>query len=424
MAYRGMHLGFTVVLFLAAACGSSKGSPEASSDAATDGPRKDAGTRPVHDASHPTDGDQSLDAADAHLKGDGGAPLADSGHDAGIAVPLLAYASGYGPDLNVFAVDASSGALVTTSSLPSFGTAPSFLAINRSVTHLYAVDENTPGRVGAYSIAAPSGALTFQNAVSSGGDGPPFVALDWSESFALVANYTSGIVSVLPILASGELGAATTSLMVGVYSHMFVTDLGNRFAFVPCKGSDYIAQFLFDATTGALTPNAVPHVMTASGAGPRHLAFHPNGKFVYLINETSSTMSLYSLDNTAGTLTEVQTVPTIPASFSGTNTAAEVWVHPSAKWLLGSNRGDDSIVVFALDPTTGKMSAPTFTSAGGMTPRDFTIDPTGTRVYVANQTTGNVVPFSFDPETGTLTPTAAPVSVMGASFVGVVAAPH
>ena len=177
---------------------------------------------------------------------------------------------------------------------------------------------------------------------------------------------------------------------------MILTDPTNHFAFVPCKGADYVAQFLFDATTGQLTPNAVPMVATATGAGPRHLAFHPNGRFAYLINETNSTMSLYGFDSTHGTLTEMQTVSTIPSSFTGTNTAAEVHVHPSGAWLFGSNRGDDSIVVYRLNASTGEMTLVGFTPSGGDSPRDFTLNPTGAFLYAANQDAGNVVPFRFE----------------------------
>ena len=204
---------------------------------------------------------------------------------------------------------------------------------------------------------------------------------------------------------------------------MILPDPSNRFVFVPCLGANYVAQFLFDATTGTLTPNAVPHVNAASGAGPRHLAFHPNGKLVYLVNETNSTLTVYSFDTTAGTLTEMQTVSTVPSGFTGTNTAAEVWVHPSGNWVLASNRGDDSIVVFAIDPSSGMVSGPTFTKSGGTTPRDFTIDPTGTFVFAANQGTGNVVPFRFDATHGTLAPVGVAMSLTMASFVGVVRLP-
>ena len=401
------------------ACGNTPTSISAPGDAATSDQ-----TSPPSDAS-----DAALSSNDAGWDSGATAPplpvdAGDAGEAAAPLGKLIAYASGYGPNIDVFSIDPSTGALSLASSVAAFGTAPSFLAINREVTHLYAVDENTPGRVGAYAIDPATGALTFQNAVSSGGNGPPFVSLDRSEAYVLVANYGDGTVSVLPIQSDGSLASPASTLTVGANAHMIVTDPSNQFVFVPCLGADYVAQFLFDPSTGTLTPNAVPHVDAAADAGPRHLAFHPNGKLVYLVNETNSTMTVYTLDPVAGTLTEIQTLSTVPAGFTGTNTAAEVWVHPSGDWVLASNRGDDSLVVFAVDPQSGKLSPAGFTSSGGTTPRDFTLDPTGTLVYAANQGTGNVVPFRFDATAGSLATTASAVSVAAASFVGIVRLPE
>ena len=298
--------------------------------------------------------------------------------------------------------------------------APSFLAVDATSQHLYAVDENTPGQVGAYDIDPTTGALSFLGAVSSGGDGPPFVTVDGP--WVLVANYTSGIVSVLPVHSDGSLGALVDTEAPGAETHMILPDPSDHFVFVPCKGADFVAQFTFDATTGQLTPNAVPTMATAVGAGPRHLAFHPNGTIACLIDETDSTMSELAFDTVAGTLSILQTVSTRPAGATVTNTAAEVHVHPSGQWLFGSNRGDDDIVVFPLD-ATGHMGAPTFTKSGGTTPRDFALDATGSFLYVANQGTGNVVVFRFDASTGALTPTGATEPADAASFIGLAALP-
>ncbi|HEY6460247.1 MAG TPA: lactonase family protein, partial [Polyangiaceae bacterium] len=330
---------------------------------------------------------------------------------------LVAYASGYGPDIQWLSVDTASGALAPAGQVTSFGTAPSFLAVDAASKHLYAVDENTPGQVGAYSIDATTGALTFQDAVASGGDGPPYVGLDPQGKWVLVANYTSGTVAVLPVKADGSLGAAVHTASPGQLAHMIIADPSDQFVFVPCKGSDYVAQYVFDPLTGLLTPNTVPTMPTAAGAGPRHLAFHPNGKVVYLVNETGSTVEELSFDALAGTLAPLQTASTLPAGFTGTNTAAEVHVHPSGAWLFVSNRGDDSIATFPLD-ANGRIGTPTFTKSGGATPRDFALDPTGTFLYAANQTTGNVVAFRFDAVSGALTPTGSTVTATMASFVG------
>jgi 6-phosphogluconolactonase len=340
---------------------------------------------------------------------------------------LVLYASGYGPNIDRFTLDTARG-LSTPQSTTAFSNNPSFLAVNRAATHLYAVDEDAPGQVGAYSMDPNTGALTFQNAVSSGGDGPPFLGLDRSEAFLLVANYDSGHVAVVPVNADGSLSAPTSTQVAGKNAHMILTDPSNRFAFVPCLGSDYVAQYVFDATKGTLTANDPPTLKTATGAGPRHMAFHQNGKFVYLVNESDSTMTALSFDATSGTLTPIQTRSMLPPGFSGTNTAAEVWVHPSGALVLGSNRGDDSIVAFSIDQATGKMSSPVFTKSGGVSPRDFTFDPTGSFVFVANEgntsAPGNVAAFQFDATTAALTAVGSPVALTNASFVEVVRLPN
>jgi 6-phosphogluconolactonase len=339
---------------------------------------------------------------------------------AGGTGPLVAYASGYGASIELLSVDASSGALHPRATVASFGASPSYLVVNRAMTNLYALDEARPGRVGAYAIDPASGALTFLNAVPSGGDGPAHLALDRTDRYVLVANYGDGSVSVLPTSEGGRLSPAVQTLEVGAQAHMIVADPANRHVFVPCKGADYIAQFVFDSASGRLTPNAVPRVATAAGAGPRHLAFHPNGRFAYLINELDNTVTAYALDGPTGTLAPLDTQSTLPDGFTGKDTAAEIWVHPSGDWLFGSNRGDDSIVIFALDPSTGAMTRKGHTKTGGTAPRAFALDPSGNFVYVANQDSGSLVPFRFDPTRGTLTPAASPLLVPSVSFVAVV----
>jgi 6-phosphogluconolactonase len=398
---------------LAVGCGSSTGAAPA------DGGGVD-GSMQVDDAGPDGQGQGHEAGADGSPTGTMDA-AADASTEASAPARLVAYASGYAPDIQWFGVDVQTGALAATaSSLASFGTAPSFLAFDGAARHLYAVDENTPGRVGAYSIDPDAGALTFLNAVASGGDGPPYVGVDGA--WVLVANYTSGTVAVLPVQGDGSLGAAVDTESPGMLAHMILPDPSNHFVFVPCKGSDYVAQYVFDAATGQLTPNAVPTMATATGAGPRHMAFHPSAAMAYLIDETGSTMSALAFDSVNGTLSIVQTVSTIPSTFTGTNTAAEVHVHPSGRWLFGSNRGDDSLVVYPLDDS-GRMGTPTFTPSGGTTPRDFTLDASGTYLYAANEGTGNMVVFRFDATTGALTPTGSTASVTMASFVGVVGLP-
>jgi 6-phosphogluconolactonase len=395
------------------------GNADASSDASV-APHAESGISTASDAGATPDADAMTAPVDAAV---------DGAADAGGA--LVAYVGGYGGVITRYAVDESRGILSDASVTTSFGTSPSFLAATSDAKLLYAVDESAPGKVGAYSVSS-TGALAFLGSVSSGGDGPAYVGLDRSDAYVLVANYTSGTTVVLPIGADGTLGAPTDTRSPGMNAHMMIADPSNHFVFVPCLGSDYVAQYLFDARTGKLTPNPKAATFaTATKAGPRHLAFHPNGKNVYLLNETASTLQALALDPTDGTLTSLQTTSSLGAASDGAdasaNTAAEVWVHPSGNWLVASNRGDDSLVVFALDGATGKMTFTGRTRSGGATPRDFDFSPAGTFLYAANQNGGNVVPFAFDAATGALSPLGAPdagvIKLTMPSFVGFVRLP-
>jgi 6-phosphogluconolactonase len=332
----------------------------------------------------------------------------------------VAYASGYGPDIQLLAVDIEAGTLSAQASTPAFGSSPSFLAVDSVAANLYAIDESDAGRVGDYAIDPRTGELTFVNAISTGGEGPAFVATDRTGKYVFVANYMSGSVAILALLPNGSLGAVQQIVAVGVYPHMMIADPTNRFVFVPCKGSDFIAQFTFDVDSGMIAPN--PNgatVATAPLAGPRHIAFDPTANFVYLVNETDSTISAYAYDPDAGTLATppIDTLSTIEAGVTG-NTAAEVWVHPSGRWALVSNRGENTLAVFAIDPSSGKMTFSERTPSGGAFPRDFTFDSTGTFVYAANQSSSTIVTFLFSEATGGLTQIATPIAATGVSFVG------
>ncbi len=381
--------------------------------------------------------DTAVEGADGSAPpGEGGAasdaPIASGGDagDAGNAAdapdapkgPLFAYASGYGPNIARFSVDAATGALTAKGTTASFGASPSFLAVSHDTKTLYALNEAAAGRVGAYAIDPVSGGLTPINDASSGGNGPAYVAVEATGKYVVVANYGDGTVSVLPVKAGGGLGAATDTQTVGANAHMVAIDPSNRFAYVPCLGVDYVAPFKLDLVAGKLVPNGA-HIMTAAGAGPRHLAFHPSGKLAYLISEKKSTLTAFTLDDTSGLLTAIETKSTLPIGFSGANTGAEVWVHPSGGFVYASNRGDDSIGVFAIDQVTGKMTLRGHTKTGGTTPRDFTLDPSGTFLYAANQGSSTIVPFRIDPVQGTLSAVAMPVSVPSATFVGLVHLP-
>jgi 6-phosphogluconolactonase len=284
------------------------------------------------------------------------------------------------------------------------------------------VNEQTAGQVEAFAIDAASGAPTHLDDVSSGGNGPAHVSIDATGAWVLAANYGDGTVAVLPVAADGSLGAATATRTAGANAHEIVAVAADRFVLVPCLGADYVAQYTFDAQKGTLAPNAVPTWNAPAGTGPRHLAMHPSGAFAYVIGETASTMTALAFDAQLGRLTSLQTLSTRAAGVTGTNTGAAVAVHPSGKFLYGSNRGDDNIALFSID-ASGHLTLVGHTPSGGQTPRDFTIDPTGAYLLVANQGSNNVVVFAIDAQTGALTPIGTPVSAPMPSFVGVVTLP-
>jgi 6-phosphogluconolactonase len=207
----------------------------------------------------------------------------------------------------------------------------------------------------------------------------------------------------------------------GTNAHMFITDPTNQWAFVPCKGSDYVAQYAFGAD-GMLSANAAAHMMTAAGAGPRHLAFATASHHAYLIDENASTLMALAYDPAQGVLAPIQTTTTRAATATGANTGAEVVVHPSEKFVYGSNRGDDDIAVFAIG-SDGVVTLTGNTPTGGATPRSFAIDPTGRWLLAANQGGNTVTAFRIDATTGALTATGSPTAAMSPAFVGFLALP-
>jgi 6-phosphogluconolactonase len=324
------------------------------------------------------------------------------------SVPHL-YAGGYA---GVITHDAPDAGVTTTPA----GTSPSFLAVDPARRRLYTVDEAT-SMVLAFSIAPATGALTKLNEVSSGGSGPAHLSVDATGAWVLVANYGDGKVAVLPVTGGG-LGTATDIQTAGANAHQIIVDSGDQHAWVPCKGADYIALYDFDAAHGTLSANTTPHITLPSGSGPRHLALHPTQPFAYLINENNSTMTAFSVAAT-GVLTSMQTLSTLPAGFSGTNTGAEVQLHPSGTVLYGSNRGHDSIVRYAIGGD-GKLTLLDDTPTGGMTPRHFSLD--ATQLVVANQDSSTITRFTLD-AAGALTAAPPALSVSSVSYAGLVPLP-
>jgi len=299
---------------------------------------------------------------------------------------------------------------------------PSFLAVDPSRRFLYAVNEisdyqgEKSGGVSAFAIDLKSGKLAFLNEVSSHGAGPCYVSLDKTGKYVMVANYDSGSVAVFPMLPDGELGEASAVIQhtgngpdpkrqEGPHAHEIEASPDNQFALAADLGLDEVLVYHFDPAKGTLSANDPPFAKVAPGAGPRHFVFHPSTKFVYVIDEIASTVTAFSYNAAKGTLSQVGGVSTLPEGFKGENDTAEIHISADGKFLYGSNRGHNSIAIFALDLATGKPKFVEAVPTGGKTPRNFEIAPDGDYLFAANQDSNNVVVFKVDKKTGHLTPT-------------------
>ena len=305
---------------------------------------------------------------------------------------------------------------------------PSFLAIHPSRKFLYAVNElgefrgRRGGGVSAFALDPARGTLTPLNQQSSVGSEPCHLVVDRAGKNVLVANYGSGSVACLPIEADGTLRPASSSIQhrghgtdpdrqAGPHAHSINLDAENHFAVAADLGLDKVLVYAFDASSGKLTPNEPAFAPVAPSSGPRHFAFHPSGQFGYVINEMANTVTAFAYNPAKGTLTEIQTIATLPENFKGTSHTAEVQVHPSGKFLYGSNRGHDSIAIFTIDPSTGKLSTVGIEPTQGKNPRNFALDPTGTYLLAENMDGDTIVVFRIDGQTGALRPTGQTVAV-------------
>ena len=318
--------------------------------------------------------------------------------------------------------DAATGTL-TSIGLAAESVDPSFVAVHPNGKYLYAVNEvgdfngMKSGAISSFAIDKKSGTLKFLNQVSTHGAGPCYVSLDQTGRFVLVANYDGGSVATLAIQDDGSLSlvkgfvehsgsSVDKERQEGPHAHWIGVSPDNRFALAADLGLDDVMVYKFDDVQGKLTPNSPPYVQVKPGSGPRHLAFHPNGKFAYLITEMGSSVIAFSYSAQKGSLAQLQTLPNLPKDYSGVREAAEIVVHPSGKFLYASNRGTaNSIGAYKIDPNKGTLTAAGLFSTKGMTPRNFAIDPTGQFLLAANQDSGNIVVFRIDAAIGALTPT-------------------
>ncbi len=340
-----------------------------------------------------------------------------------------------------FDLDAATGKL-SNKALAAESPSPSYLAFHPNGRFLYAVNEAPPpgvkkgGAVSAFAVDPKTGALTFLNQESSVGDGPCHLIVDKEGKHVLAANYGGGSVVVLPIDEKGRVGehcefvqhkgqSADPSRQEAPHAHCVALDAANRFAFVCDLGLDKVLIYRCDADKGKLAPNEPPAADIAPGSGPRHIAFTPDGKFAYVINELNSTITGFRYDADHGGLKEIQTLSTLPKGAPGKdNSCAEVVVHPSGKFVFATNRGHDSVATFAIDAKTGEMTYVGEQGDGIKEPRGFNVDPTGTWAVVANQNSDSVVVFRIDPKTGELTPTGVRVEVGKPVDVKIMAKPE
>ncbi len=280
---------------------------------------------------------------------------------------------------------------------------PTFLAIHPLGKYLYAVNEVDKGTVSAFAVDAMTGKLKALNTAGSGGSGPCHLSIDKSARAIVTANYGSGTVALVRVNGDGTLGAVGSEdqhkgtgpnkgSQEGPHAHSINFAPDGHFAVAADLGTDQLYVYRFDAAQGELTREDRLTVQTAPAAGPRHFAFHPNGKYGYAINELNSTVTAYSY-NGAGKLRTIESLSTLPKDFHGENSTAEVVVHPNGRTLYASNRGQDSIAVFSIHPRTGKLTFVEYVPTQGKEPRNFALDPTGKFLFAANQKTNSIALF-------------------------------
>ncbi|HZT28835.1 MAG TPA: lactonase family protein [Bryobacteraceae bacterium] len=305
---------------------------------------------------------------------------------------------------------------------------PSWVTLHPSGKYLYAVTESGSqgrrgGSVSAFSIDRATGKLTALNTVSTKGSGPCHLAVDHTGKVLVAANYNSGSTTAFPIHEDGSLGEASSFIQhqgsgpdskrqQGPHAHCTTVSPDNRFVLVNDLGLDEVLIYKLDAAKASLTPNDPPYGKVPPGAGPRHLAFAPNGKFAYVVNEMQYSTTAFAWDAARGALTALQTISDLPQGADATgNTGAEIAVHPNGRFVYSSNRGHNSLAVFSVDSKKGTLTPVEYASTQGKTPRGFGIDPTGSYLLAGNQDSDTVVVFRIDKRTGKLTPTGQVLQV-------------
>ncbi len=294
---------------------------------------------------------------------------------------------------------------------------PTYATVDSTGQYLYAVCEFEGGReniCSAFRINRETGELTLINQQPTFGQASCYVTIDHSGRYVLVANYASGKTALmLPIRADGGLEAASDTVthtgssvnkerQEGPHGHCILPDPKNQYVFVADLGIDQLVRYKLDVEGGKLIPSAEGNVQIEAGSGPRHFVFHPNGAYLYVLSELLATVTVLSYDAATGKTVTLQTISNLPDGFDGQKWAAAIRITADGRFLYASNRGHDSIGMFAVDGQTGKLTALGFQSTGGKVPRDFNIDPTGQWLLAANQATDTIVSFRINQSTGVL----------------------
>jgi 6-phosphogluconolactonase len=327
----------------------------------------------------------------------------------------------------VFRMNPSSGALtlLQIAEIPN----PSYLALDPTLSHLYSVNEMTAGAVSSYAINQATGMLSFLNTKPTNGQDTTHLSVQPAGRFLFAASYTSGNFQVFPILVDGTIGDMTDNFQSmgngtgpnparqeGPHAHQIMTDLDCNNVFGVDLGADKVNVWNLDPGTGKLSQNTVPLAPIASGSGPRHMAFHPDRQHAYVLSELASSITVFDYDPVRAAFIWKQTISTLPPDFNGTNTTAEIRIHPSGRFLYNTNRGHNSVTMFEIEQETGELEVIGWESTRGEWPRGMNIDPSGTFLYAANQNTDNIAVFRIRPANGrlnftTLVNTPTPVDV-------------
>ncbi|HYX35686.1 MAG TPA: lactonase family protein [Oligoflexus sp.] len=329
-----------------------------------------------------------------------------------------AYIGGGSGQIGIYKFEVPAGNLLPLKNVPLAGAVTSYMAFHPTSPWLYVTNESGTGAVMAFSINPDNGELTKLNEISVNGGGPTHVSVDLTGKYVMTANYGTGEINSFAIQPDGRLGPALASTIAGQNAHQILSAPSGTAVYVPCLGSNYVAQYTLNTQTGQLTALTPPNLNLLTG-GPRHMAFHPKNPWAYVLKELNSTIQAVSLEAPTQQLKLLGTALSTRPVAGGNNTGAEVQVHPLGSFVYTSNRGDNTIALFTVNPD-GTLTYKSVTPTGGTVPRHFSIIPNGKWLLAANQDSGTVTVLELNPETGALTARGQPTSFPVAQFVEVI----